>query len=118
VARTQSDVTELLDAIRAGGGLDVIRSGVELVLQALIDTEATEEIGAAPARADRDAHEPAQRHKVAVVVDQGRPKSSNPTPRNWGRFKPSTKRGEAHGGPISGGEAATGLLRLEPPRVS
>ncbi len=43
---TKSDVTELLDAIRAGGDLDVIRKGVELVLQALIDVEATEVIGA------------------------------------------------------------------------
>ncbi len=43
---TQSDVTELLDAIRAGGDIDVIRKGVELVLQALIDVEATERIGA------------------------------------------------------------------------
>ncbi len=43
---TKSDVTELLDAIRAGGDLDVIRKGVELVLQALIDAEATEAIGA------------------------------------------------------------------------
>jgi hypothetical protein len=33
---TQSDVTELLDAIRAGGDIDVIRKSVELVLQALI----------------------------------------------------------------------------------
>jgi putative transposase len=48
VARTQSDVTELLDAIRAGGDLDVIRRSVELVLQALIEAEATEVIGAAP----------------------------------------------------------------------
>ena len=44
---TQSDVNELLDAIRAGGDIDVIRKGVELVLQALIDAEATEAIGAA-----------------------------------------------------------------------
>ncbi len=44
---TQSDVTELLDALRAGGDIDVIRKGVELVLQALIETEATEVIGAA-----------------------------------------------------------------------
>ncbi len=44
---TQSDVTELLDAIRAGGDIDVIRKGVELVLQALIEAEATEHIGAA-----------------------------------------------------------------------
>ena len=43
----QSDVYELLDAIRAGGDIDMIRKGVELVLQALIDTEATERIGAA-----------------------------------------------------------------------
>lgn len=43
---TKSDVHELLDAIRAGGELDVIRKGVELVLQALIDAEATEVTGA------------------------------------------------------------------------
>ncbi len=43
---TQSDVTSLLDAIRAGGDIDIIRKGVELVLQALIETEATEVIGA------------------------------------------------------------------------
>jgi putative transposase len=46
VTLTQLDVNELLDAIRVGGDLDVIRKGVELVLQALIDTEATEVIGA------------------------------------------------------------------------
>ncbi len=44
---TQSDVTSLLDAIRAGGDIDIIRKGVELVLQALIEAEATEVIGAA-----------------------------------------------------------------------
>ncbi len=31
---TQSDVTSLLDAIRAGGDIDIIRKGVELVLEA------------------------------------------------------------------------------------
>ena len=44
---TQFDVHELLDAVRAGGDIDVIRAGVEFVLQALIDAEATEHIGAA-----------------------------------------------------------------------
>jgi len=48
VALSQSDLSDLLDAIRAGGDLDVVRRSVELVLQALIDTEATEVIGAAP----------------------------------------------------------------------
>jgi putative transposase len=46
VTLTKSDVTELLDAIRAGGDIDVIRKGVELVLQALIDAEAIEVVGA------------------------------------------------------------------------
>jgi len=46
VTLTQSDVTSLLDAIRAGGDIDIIHKGVELVLQALIDVEATEVIGA------------------------------------------------------------------------
>jgi transposase-like protein len=46
VTLTQSDVNELLDAIRAGGDIDVIRKGVEVVLQALIEAEATEHIGA------------------------------------------------------------------------
>ena len=43
-----SDISELLDAIRAGGGIDVVRRGVELVLQALIEAEASECIGAQP----------------------------------------------------------------------
>jgi putative transposase len=46
VTLTKSDVNALLDAIRAGGDIDVVRKGVELVLQALIDAEATEVIGA------------------------------------------------------------------------
>jgi transposase-like protein len=46
VTLTQSDVTELLDAIRSGGGMDVIRKSVELVLQTLIEAEAAEVIGA------------------------------------------------------------------------
>ena len=46
MALTNSDLTDLLDAIRAGGDIDVIRKGMELVLQALIEAEATERIGA------------------------------------------------------------------------
>jgi putative transposase len=53
-------VAELLDAIRAGGDIDVIRKGVELVLQALIEAEATEHIGAA--RYERSATRTTQRN--------------------------------------------------------
>ena len=40
MALTQFDLSELLDALRAGGDVDLIRSSVEMVLQALIDAEA------------------------------------------------------------------------------
>jgi hypothetical protein len=46
VTLTQSDVNDLLDALRADGDIDVIRKGVEFLLQALIDVEAAEHIGA------------------------------------------------------------------------
>ena len=47
MALTQSDLSELLDAFRAGEGVDLVRDAVRLVMQELIETEATEQIGAA-----------------------------------------------------------------------
>ena len=46
MALSQSVVSELLDAFRAGEGVDLIRDAVQLVLQELIEVEATEQIGA------------------------------------------------------------------------
>ncbi len=46
MAITNTDLNELLAAIQAGGDIDVVRQGVELMLQALIDAEATARIGA------------------------------------------------------------------------
>jgi putative transposase len=48
VAQHEFDPYELLDALRRGGDVDLIRQSVELVLQALIEAEATAVIGAAP----------------------------------------------------------------------
>jgi hypothetical protein len=47
MALPQSAVSELLDAFRAGNGVDLIRDAVRLVLQELVEIEATERIGAA-----------------------------------------------------------------------
>ena len=44
---TQSVLSDLLDAFRAGEGVDLVRDAVRLVMQELIETEATEQIGAA-----------------------------------------------------------------------
>ena len=46
MAITDTDLNEVLTAIRAGGDIDVVRQGVALMLQALIDAEATARIGA------------------------------------------------------------------------
>jgi putative transposase len=48
MALDQSALSELLDALRAGGDRDLVRSGRQLVLQALIEMEAAQQIGAAP----------------------------------------------------------------------
>src|SRR6187397_2552827 len=47
MALSQSVVSELLEAFRAGEGVDLVRDAVQLVLQELIEVEATEAIGAA-----------------------------------------------------------------------
>ena len=46
MALSQSALSELLDAFRAGDGVDLIRESVRVVLQELIEAEATEVIGA------------------------------------------------------------------------
>jgi putative transposase len=46
MALSQSAVSELLDAFRAGDGVDLIRESVRTVLQELIEAEAAEVIGA------------------------------------------------------------------------
>lgn len=46
MALSQSAVADLLDAFRTGEGVDLIRDAVQLVLQELIEVEATEVIGA------------------------------------------------------------------------
>jgi putative transposase len=47
MALSESVLSDLLDAFRAGEGVDLIRDAVQLVLQELIEVEATEAIGAA-----------------------------------------------------------------------
>src|SRR5215210_330380 len=46
MALSPSVASELLEAFRAGEGVDLIRESVRLVMQELIETEATEQIGA------------------------------------------------------------------------
>jgi hypothetical protein len=57
MALSQSVLSEMLDAFRAGEGVDLIRDAVQLVLQELIDTEATEVVDAMVAEAQEHLDE-------------------------------------------------------------
>ena len=46
MTQTQFDPHGLLEAIKAGGDIDVLRRGAELLYQALIEAELTQRIGA------------------------------------------------------------------------
>ena len=72
MALSQSALSELLDAFRAGDGVDLIRESVRVVLQELIEVEATEVIGAGRYERTDDAGHRTQRVPAAAVDDQGR----------------------------------------------
>jgi hypothetical protein len=71
MALPQSVLSELLEAFRAGEGVDLIRDAVRIVLQELIELEATEEIGAG--RYEREEPLPAGQMQAPLVARDGGP---------------------------------------------
>ena len=100
MALSQSALSELLDALRAGGDLDVVREALGLVLQALIDAEATQHIGARPYERTqtRTAHRNGVRARLlstkAGDVELQIPKlrEGRSSRRSWSRAAASTGR--------------------------
>lgn len=80
MALPQSALSELLDAFRAGDGVDLIRESVRVALQELIELEATQRIGAAPYErtedrtTERNGHRPRQLTTKAGDVELRIPK--------------------------------------------
>ena len=80
MALFESAVSELLDAFRAGDGVDLIRESVRLVLQELIEVEAAEVIGAARYERteqrvnERNGHRPRLLATQAGDIELGIPK--------------------------------------------
>ena len=68
MALSQSVASELLAAFRAGEGVDLIRESVRMVMQELIETEATEQIGAGPY--ERTETRTTQRNRSRLVSTQ------------------------------------------------
>jgi hypothetical protein len=52
MALSESAVSELLEALRTGQAVDLIRESVRLAMQELIEAEATDVVGAAPSTDD------------------------------------------------------------------
>jgi transposase-like protein len=80
MALDQSDLSELLAALRTGDGVDLVRDLLRLVLQELIEAEATQVIGAAryertEARvSERNGHRPKTLSTKAGDIELGIPK--------------------------------------------
>ncbi|MEI2699666.1 MAG: transposase [Microthrixaceae bacterium] len=71
MALSESALSELLDAFRAGDGVDLVRESVRLVLQELIEVEAAEVIGAG--RYERSDERVTERngHRPRLLADPG-----------------------------------------------
>jgi putative transposase len=80
MALPQSALSELLEAFRAGDGVDLIRESVRVALQERIEAEASERIGAAPYEradtrvTDRNGHRPRMLSTKAGDVELRIPK--------------------------------------------
>ena len=72
MALPQSALSELLEAFRAGDGVDLIRESVRVALQELIELEATERIGAAPYERTPDRVSDRNGHRRAGADHEGR----------------------------------------------
>jgi hypothetical protein len=75
MALDQSALSELLDALRAGGDLDVVGEALALVLQALIEAEAAQQIGAG--RCERSAVRTTHRNGSRARLLSTRPATSS-----------------------------------------
>ena len=72
MALSQSALSELLEAFRAGDGVDLIRESVRMVMQELIEAEATERIGAGRYERTESRDHRAQRRPAAAADHPGR----------------------------------------------
>jgi putative transposase len=89
MALDQSALSELLDALRAGGDLEVVREGLALVLQALIEAEAAEVIGAG--RSERTASRTTHRNGSRARLLSTRPAMSSCASPSCGKGRSSRR---------------------------
>ena len=119
MALSQSALSELLEAFRAGDGVDLIRESVRMVMQELIEAEATERIGAAPLRAHRGPGRPsATAHRPRLLATQaGDVRAADPQAAQ-GLVLPGHPRAPPpdRPGAVRGGDGGLRPRRLDPQR--
>jgi len=121
MALPKSALNDLLNAIRAGGDIDVIRSGMQLVLQELIELEAAGAIGAARyERAEgRLTHRNGSRGRLLSTKAGDVVRPDDPL-RAAGRVHDGPHQHPRRIGPVSHRDRGGGLARiptLEPDRA-
>jgi Transposase, Mutator family len=115
MALSQSVVSDLLDAFRAGEGVDLIRDAVRLVLQELIELEATEEIGAG--RYERTETRVTDRNGSASAAgDAGRRRrAAHPQAAQRQLLSVHPRASPPHrSGPLRGGDGGVRPRRVDP----
>ena len=116
MALSESAINELLQAVDAGDGTDLIRDLVRWLVQELIEAEAAAAIGAGPLRTHWGAVDTPQRAPAKGLVDQSRrPAARHPEvperivlprdPRTSPPDRPS---------PVCGGDGGLRQRRLDP----
>ena len=95
MALSQSALLKVLDALKASDAEDVVRTALQVILQALIEAEATAVIGAGPHEraesrtgADRGGGDGGDRRRPARaggVADRAAQRSPRPCPVHGGR---------------------------------
>ena len=72
MALDKGALSELLDALRSGDDIDVVRAGMQLIAQALIELEAAQAIGAGPYERSAELANKGCRHPLRRRSGRGR----------------------------------------------
>src|SRR3954447_3679550 len=107
MALPQSAVSELLEAFRTGEGVDLIRESARMVMQELIEAEATERIGAA--KYERTESRTAERKPEPVTLSCASPSCARVRASRSSRTPPAHRPGL-----LCGSDTGLRLWRLDP----
>ncbi len=113
---SQSAVSDLLDAFRAGDGVNLIRDAVQMVLQEMIETEAVEHIGAGRYERSEDRITERNGHRPRLLATQAGDVELRIPKLRKGSFMPVDPRAAPthRPGVVCGGDGGLRRRRVDP----